>query len=174
MLPKNPYLYLIQKYPNRDWDWNYISAKVPINIIEKYISDYPWSFDGIASNDTLTTKFIFENIKLFEFRLVGVSRKMKFDYDYLKKIIAKLGYDGFDYDELSRNHSITLDFVEDNIHKLNCRLLSRNFFSNNRKITRKQHKQILRLCCFILNKLGTGLKRHIISNYIYSKTEFLI
>ena len=174
MLPKNPYWYLVQKYPHRNWNWNCISEKIPIDIIEKHINDYPWDVDGIANNNTLTRKFVFENIELFKHSWRTLSRRLKFDYDFFKKIIAKLGYDCFDYDELSRNHTITLDFIEDNIDKLDCNMLSKNFFHEHRKITKKQHRQILRLCCIALKRFGEDLKRHIMSNYIYSKDEFAV
>ena len=50
---------LIKKYPNKDWNWYWISRNpnILLDIIEKY-SDKPWDWGWISCNPNLTMEFI--------------------------------------------------------------------------------------------------------------------
>ena len=55
----NPLLYLLEKYPEKPWNWHCISSNP--NLTMKYIEKHPkkpWGWYGISSNPNLTMEFI--------------------------------------------------------------------------------------------------------------------
>ena len=51
--------YLLEKYPNKPWDWDDISRNpnITMEIIEKY-PDKPWNWSYISSNQNITMEII--------------------------------------------------------------------------------------------------------------------
>ena len=51
---------IIEKYPDKPWDWYGLSCNpnITMDIIEKY-SDKPWNWDGISCNKFLKEKELF-------------------------------------------------------------------------------------------------------------------
>ena len=82
-------MYLLEKYPDKLWDWSGISCNpnITMEIIEKY-PDKPWNWNGISCNPNLTMKFIEKNINKICF--ISLSEN-KFTFEN-KKIKKKEGY----------------------------------------------------------------------------------
>ena len=55
----NILLYLLEKYPDKDWSWNYISRNpnITMDIIEKHLNNI--NFSNLSKN-----KFAFENNRI--------------------------------------------------------------------------------------------------------------
>ena len=55
----NTLLILLEKYPNKGWDWEYISEKecITMEFIEKHL-DKPLDWDNISRNPNITIEFI--------------------------------------------------------------------------------------------------------------------
>ena len=55
----NPLLYLLEKYPNKPWDWQGISQNpnITMSIIEKY-PNKPWDWQWISRNPNITMSII--------------------------------------------------------------------------------------------------------------------
>ena len=67
-LPENILEYLIEKYPNKQWDWYYISRNpnITMEIIDKYPYK-PWNWYGISKNPNITLGVIEKNIGKIDF-----------------------------------------------------------------------------------------------------------
>ena len=48
---------IIEKYPDKPWDWNEISENITMDIIEKY-SDKPWNWKCVLKNPNFTFEMI--------------------------------------------------------------------------------------------------------------------
>ena len=105
--------YLLEKYPNKRWDWLSISdnTNITMKIIEKY-PDKPWEWGmwGISQNPNLTMEFIEK---------------------YPNKP-WKWGY-------IPMNPNITMEFIEKNTDKIYFRWLSSNSFTlENKRLKKKE------------------------------------
>jgi hypothetical protein len=62
-LTDNPLWYLIEKYPNKPWDWCNISSNpnITMDIVESN-PDKPWDWFYLSDNSNITIKFIKDNI----------------------------------------------------------------------------------------------------------------
>ena len=47
----------VDKYPDKDWDWKYLSFITIEKLIDKY-PDKPWDWENISMNDKITLNFI--------------------------------------------------------------------------------------------------------------------
>jgi len=61
--PKNILIYLLEKYPDKDWHWGYCgisyNPNITLELIEKYPDkDWYWGQLGISSNPNLTLELI--------------------------------------------------------------------------------------------------------------------
>ena len=56
------FIKLIDKYPDKDWDWTFISRNpnITIEIINKY-HDKPWEWDEISSHPNIKMSIIENN-----------------------------------------------------------------------------------------------------------------
>jgi len=75
LLPNNLLLYLIEKYPNKQWDWKGISwnPNITMEIIEKY-PNKPWSWYWISRNSNITMEFIEKNVNKINFEELSRNR----------------------------------------------------------------------------------------------------
>ena len=55
----NSITYLLEKYPNKDWNWWNLSrnSNITMEIIEKF-PDKPWKWELVSSNPNLTMDII--------------------------------------------------------------------------------------------------------------------
>ena len=93
-------LHLVNKYPDKPWDWYNISRNP--NITMAYIlanADKPWDWSGISYNKNITMTDIFNNPDK-----------------------------PWNWSGVSWNPNITIDFIENNIDKIDFANLSRNTF----------------------------------------------
>ena len=76
---------IIDKYPNKPWDWYEISRNpnITMEFIEKN-PNKPWDWEGISRNCNITIEIIEKNIDKIDF--VGLS-KNKFTYH--NKLVKK-------------------------------------------------------------------------------------
>ena len=60
--------YLIEKYPEKPWNWDGISRNpnITMEFIEKY-PDKQWNWKWISKNPNITIKFIEKNINKIDF-----------------------------------------------------------------------------------------------------------
>ena len=78
--------YLLEKYPNKPWDWDSISENpnITMDIIEKY-HDKPWDWEyGISHNPNITIEFIEKYIDKIQFEYLSDN-----DFTYENKQIKK-------------------------------------------------------------------------------------
>ena len=85
----NILLYLLKKYPDKDWSWNYISRNpnITIDIIETH-PEIPWNWDWISSNPNITMEFIEKHLHHISFSNLS-QNKFTFEHNKMKK---KEGY----------------------------------------------------------------------------------
>ena len=83
---------IIEKYPDKPWNWEFISKNpnITIDIIEKYPDKF-WSYYSVSNNPNITIEFIEKNIE--EINITELS-KNKFTYqnklNKMKKSILAL------------------------------------------------------------------------------------
>ena len=68
----NTLTYLLEKNPNKDWEWNYISENS--NITMKFIEKHPdkqWVWKWISENLNITIRFIEKNIEKIHFKVLS-------------------------------------------------------------------------------------------------------
>ena len=55
----NTLTYLLEKYPDKPWNWRWISMNpnITVDFIEKH-PDKPWDWEGISMNPNITMEFI--------------------------------------------------------------------------------------------------------------------
>jgi hypothetical protein len=60
--------YLLEKYPNGDWEWEDMSenSNITMGFIEKY-PNKPWDWEGISENSNITMEFIEKNLDTINF-----------------------------------------------------------------------------------------------------------
>ena len=107
----NILIYLLEKYPEKPWDWGGISSNpnITMEMIEKH-PEKPWSWNGISYNPNITMEFI-----------------------------EKYPEKPWDWDALSFNPNITMEFIEKNIDKINFSFLSKNKLTfENMRIKKKE------------------------------------
>ena len=82
-------MYLLEKHPEKDWDWDYISCNpnLTMGIIEKY-PEKPWDWEGISNNPNMTMEFIEKHIDKIVFENLS-NNKLNFENLRIKK---KEGY----------------------------------------------------------------------------------
>ena len=112
----NTITYLLLKYPEKPWDWHYISMNpnLTMEFIEKY-PEKPWNWYGISRNPNIT---------------MGM--------------IEKHPEKPWHWDWISRNPNMTMEFIEKNIDKIDFKRLSLNKFTfENIKIKKKEVYMLL-------------------------------
>ena len=74
----NTLTYLLEKYPDKPWNWRWISMNpnITVDFIEKH-PDKPWDWEGISMNPNITIDFIEKHIDRLDF--MGLSQN-KFTY----------------------------------------------------------------------------------------------
>ena len=82
-------MYLLEKYPDKHWNFNNIShnPNITMEIIEKY-PEKPWDWDGISMNPNITMEMIEKNINKIKFSYLS-DNKFTFENIRIKK---KEGY----------------------------------------------------------------------------------
>ena len=107
----NILLYLLEKYPDKDWSWNYISRNpnITIDIIETH-PDKDWSWNYISCNPNITMEFI-----------------------------EKHPEKPWTWNGISQNPNITMEMIEKHIDKIDFEYLSKNKFTfENTRIKKKE------------------------------------
>ena len=132
----NTLTYLLEKYPNKDWNWYRISSNpnITMDIIEKY-PDKPWSWYYISKNPNITMDIIENNPDK-----------------------------PWDWDGISQNPNITMEIIEKYINKINFEWLSANKFTYQNKLN-KINKGILALEN-TKNRLPKDVNMYIINHYL--------
>ena len=93
--------YLLQKYPDKQWDWYYLSRNSIITMKDILNNpDKPWDWSMLSSNKNITIKDLLNN------------PDKPWDWSMLS----------------SHNKNITIEFIEKNIDKINFSSLSSNIF----------------------------------------------
>ena len=102
--------YLLEKYPNKPWDWSDISANpnITMEIIEK-CPDKPWEWDWISRNPNITIE-----------------------------IIEKYPDKPWNWSWLSRHPNLTMKIIEKYIDKIEFKNLSKNKFTYENKLLKKK------------------------------------
>ena len=100
---------IIEKYPNKPWDWEIISENP--NLTMEFIEKYPtWDWEIISENPNLTMEFI-----------------------------EKYPNKPWNWRFISRNPNITMKIIEKYIDKINFVSLSQNKFTfENMRIKKKE------------------------------------
>ena len=58
-MPLNHLYILLLKYPEKNWDWSWVSQNscITMEIIENHL-EWPWEWDYISQNKNITVEFI--------------------------------------------------------------------------------------------------------------------
>ena len=114
--------YLLEKYPNKNWRWDYISCNLNITmeIIEKY-PNKPWNWILISCNPNLTME-----------------------------MIEKYSNKDWDWNFISRNPNITMDIIY--LDKIDFKWLSDNKFTYETKRLKKKEAYWLLEASQVFNK----------------------
>ena len=111
----NPLIYLIRKYPDKGWNFSYISENPSISL--KDINDnidLPWNFEnvfntwgsGIVGRPDLTFEFVWKHKdKWSDIAIRTISKHMNIN------IIESHPEFSWNYIGISLNHTLTIDFV---------------------------------------------------------------
>ena len=128
--------YLLEKYPNKPWDWSYITANsnITIDFIEKHM-DKPWDWDWISRNPNITMEFI-----------------------------EKHPDKPWNWWAISNNQNIKIDIMENNIEEINFGELSINKFTYQNKLN-KINKGILALE-HTKNRFPKDVNMYIVKHYL--------
>ena len=114
---------IIEKYPNKPWDWNSISRNpnITMMMIEKY-PNKPWNWECISMNPNLTIE-----------------------------MIEKYPNKNWDWVDISNNPNITYYSITNQSHKpiLNNIILNKKYQTNMKIL--KQKEQLLRFRRMIKN-----------------------
>ena len=114
---------LIKLFPNKSWDWSWISAN--LNITWKIIRDNPgkrWTWDYISMNPNITWDIIRDNPDE-EWDWEGISRNPNITWE----IIRDNPDEDWDWYEISKNPKIRWEIIRDNPDKpWNWYWISRN------------------------------------------------
>ena len=116
----NPLEYLLEKYPDKEWYWIYLTRNPNINM--KYIEnnmDKPWVFRYLGHNPNMNIEFVknhpeFKNLCTW---ILSHENIKATDIDYIinnfKDEHGKLILDGDDYWEfISINPNLTIEFLK--------------------------------------------------------------
>ena len=117
----------IEKFINKDWDWNIISYKTykPINISLDFINKYinkSWNWKFLSANKNLNIEFIEKNIdKDWDWKFLSRNIKNKSEngcnllipFEFIEKHIDK----DWDWKLISKRESIPFEFIEKHIDK---------------------------------------------------------
>ena len=109
-ISRNPNITMefIEKYPNKPWNWRGISANpnITMDIIEKY-PDKPWKWHfGISRNPNLTIRFIERHNKPWDWEYI--CRNPNITIEDIEKYPDK----PWDWEDISINPNITMEFIE--------------------------------------------------------------
>ena len=74
--------YLLQKHPEKSWDWRSISQNpnITMEIIEKH-PEKPWDWNYISSNPNITMEFIEKHLDKIKFAYLSIN---KFTFENIK------------------------------------------------------------------------------------------
>ena len=141
MKHKNLLTYLLEKYPDKDWNWGHIS-KIPnltLELIEKY-PDKPWSFGQF-----------------------GISRNPNLTLEWIEKYPDKDWYWG--YYGISHNPNLTLELIEKYINKIDFNVLSKNKFTYHNKKIKKIFEKIKLYHYLSFTRIVYDINRYIASTF---------
>ena len=154
---------------NVDCTWNLInvasSEKILINVLEKnkqiFIEAFKDCF-GVVCNSNLTIDKFLENKDLiFEVTTFGFNFFCQTGNIKMKDIGEHRELP-WNFTEISVNRNITIKFIEENIDKIDFKILSKNSFKlENRKLERLKAFMIFKK----INKLSSDIKRKITQDY---------
>ena len=118
-------LHLINKYPDKPWDWSAISENKNITMTDILKNaDKPWNWSNISKNSNIIMTDILENAdKPWEWS--GISYYANIT---MADILAYAADKPWDWSGISINSNITISFIENNIDKINFKQLSYNTF----------------------------------------------
>lgn len=103
----NMLLYFLEKYPNKSWNWKYIGRN--LNLTIEFIEnnpDLPWDEKDIFKRSGI--KLETENHRTYKF-----NKRKYWNMSPIVKINEIKDYK--DYNYISENHDLTIDFIKDNI-----------------------------------------------------------
>jgi hypothetical protein len=107
---------IIEKYPDKPWDWWYVSRNqnITMEFIENHL-EKPWNWFWISSNPNITID-----------------------------IIEKHPDKPWDWKSISMNSNLTIEFIEKHLEKINFDYLSKSKFTfQNSKIKQNQSYLLL-------------------------------
>jgi hypothetical protein len=138
------FIALIDKYPDKNWHWGYISASknITMDVIRAY-PNKPWSWDDISINPNITMEFIEENIdKDWNWKILSCNSRLKFEFaikhidkdwdwgyvarhsiipenffEIIDELIEKYPQIKHIWNELSLNKNIKLETIRMNSHR---------------------------------------------------------
>ena len=115
----------LKKYPNKGWDWYWISPShnITMNDIENNIH-LPWDFQHVSSNSNLTIEFVKKYInKSWNWKRISSNSNINM------KDIENNPTMSWNFKHISLNPNLTVDFIEKNIDKhWNWNRIARNHF----------------------------------------------
>ena len=132
----NPLLYLLEKYPDKPWNWTWISGNP--NITMKMIENHPekpWDWEYISSNENITMEFIEKH------------PEKPWNWQYI-----------------SRNPNITIKFIEKNMDKINFNKLSWNKFTYQNRLNEQTYA--FWILENTKNRLPQMINRHIAKMFV--------
>ena len=132
----NPLLYLLEKYPEKPWDWLEISRNPNITMedIERH-PEKPWDWYYISNNPNITMEMIEK---------------------YPEKPWSRWG--------ISINPNITIKFIEKNMDKINFEKLSWNKFTYQNRLNEQIYA--FWILENTKNRLPQMINRHIAMMYL--------
>lgn len=130
-LKSNQLTKFLEEYPNKNWNWNFISENPNITIgYIKMHPTFPWHFKNIFKNPNLTIDFILSNIGkinrlqrrinktnvTFRVKTIIWNEISKNPGIKLKDIIDNPNL-SWNWKEISKNPNLTLNFILSNLNK---------------------------------------------------------
>ena len=139
----NTLISLLEKYPNKPWNWNEISwnSNITMDYIEKH-PDKPWNWDYISSNPNLTMEFI-EKHPEKDWNWNCISDNPNITIQDVEKHPEK----NWNWYYVSRNPNLTLEYIDKHLDKLSFMKLSDNKFIYDDTICRKYVNQYVKTKC---------------------------
>lgn len=115
---------ILEKYIDKNWDWDYISANNK-NLTPEFIEKYKqyFNFTYLSQNPSVTVEIIENNLNE-DWSLYNIFKNPNIPLEYSTKKSAN----NIDWKQVSSNSNITLDFIEKNLNNIDFNTLSGNVF----------------------------------------------
>lgn len=135
----NELIKILEAFPNREWNWNYVSSNP--NITMDYIDshpEFPWDFRWVSMNPNLTLDYFMQNREK-PWDLCDMASNPAFSLEEIENNTniwnASIKSSRFFWRDISRHPDITLDFILKYENELNIKSNSTSFLGGTKNIT---------------------------------------